>query len=324
MKFMDLPDWLYFPLKILLVASFFVPVLLWGGQMLGYSKAQETVFAQEALRKAENRAKEAGRYMEQERETIAPEATAAIERGEEDAQLLFADAERYRTHAALHNAQAGSGGQAKTARGIDVSHYQGLVRWDRVAKAGIHFAYVKATAGKYFVDTRFHENWHGMRTGEIYRGAYHFFYAADDPVEQAKHFVATIRELKPTDLPPVLDVEILDHTSDSELLDGILIWLKMVEKALGRTPVVYTDPIFGDRYLKDERLSKYPLWIADYSSKVGEVPAPWKKKGWTFWQHSQKGIIAGVEEAVDLSIFNGSVIELEKFIAASRQKQASK
>jgi lysozyme len=192
------------------------------------------------------------------------------------------------------------------------------VRWDRAAEAGIHFAYAKATSGERFVDPRFHENWHGMRTAGVHRGAYHFYYAAEDPRAQAKHFIATIGKLRSTDLPPMLDVEISDHTDKKAVLEGTLIWLETVEKALGKRPVLYTDPGFGDQYLKDARLSNYRLWIADYATEVSSIPSPWKKAGWTIWQHSQKGTVQGVAGEVDLNVFNGTLNDLKTFVTDSR------
>ena len=32
-------------------------------------------------------------------------------------------------------------------RGIDVSHYQGVIDWERVSREGLHFAYVKVSEG---------------------------------------------------------------------------------------------------------------------------------------------------------------------------------
>src|SRR5437879_5059558 len=43
--------------------------------------------------------------------------------------------------------------------GIDVSNHQGRIEWDRVVKDDISFAYIKATEGGDFVDSRFSENW---------------------------------------------------------------------------------------------------------------------------------------------------------------------
>src|SRR6266478_5644563 len=43
--------------------------------------------------------------------------------------------------------------------GIDVSHYQENVEWEKVAKQGIRFAYIKATQGEEYYDPAFERNW---------------------------------------------------------------------------------------------------------------------------------------------------------------------
>jgi hypothetical protein len=68
MKFHNLPDWLYFPFKLLLLASFFVPILLWTGQMLGYSKAQEASLAKAALQNAGSDVGVVMKYLDRERD----------------------------------------------------------------------------------------------------------------------------------------------------------------------------------------------------------------------------------------------------------------
>ena len=40
-------------------------------------------------------------------------------------------------------------------RGVDVSHYQGDIDWEKMAAENIDFAYIKATEGSRYVDERF-------------------------------------------------------------------------------------------------------------------------------------------------------------------------
>ncbi|MCS6237697.1 hypothetical protein G3495_21710 [Shewanella baltica] len=109
--------------------------------------------------------------------------------------------------------------------GIDVSHYQRNVNWNQVAEAGVVFAFAKATGGNDFVDPHFAQNWYGMREVKLYRGAYHFFLADDDPIEQAKSFTNTLGELRSNDRPPMLDAEQSDNTYAKTLQAGALVWL---------------------------------------------------------------------------------------------------
>lgn len=200
------------------------------------------------------------------------------------------------------------------ARGVDVSHYQGKVRWDLMKPDTIHFVFVKATGGVRFIDPEFYNNWHGTREAGITRGAYHFYYASDDAKDQAEHFIKIVESLKPDDLPPVLDLEIPDGAQKDAIIEGALVWLKLVEQKLGRKPVIYTGHTFANQYLTDERFSDYALWIAEYGVQTPSVPTTWKDEGWKLWQHSQNGTMEGMTGSVDLSLFNGSLSDLQSFI----------
>lgn len=293
MNDLELPTWLYSPLKIVLVAGLLVPPYLWVTQLAAPSANPPVVAVESNVAKPEPT--EAKRPSPSPPpQTVSPKVTPT-----QDAPAASPPA------------------AGEPARGVDVSHYQGTVNWSKVAEAGITFAYVKATNGKHFVDPKFHQNWHGLRTTHLYRGAYHFFLAGDDPVKQAEHFIKTMGELRAHDLPPMLDVEVSDHASAEKVEEGALVWLQTVEKAMGRRPVLYTDNGFADRVLTDTRFTNYPLWIAEYADDVHRLPKPWKGKGWVIWQYSQKGKVDGIDGHVDMDRFNGGVEKLKEFIDAS-------
>jgi len=202
--------------------------------------------------------------------------------------------------------------------GIDVSHYQGTINWKQVAQDKVSFAYIKATGGETYTDPDFFHNWHHVRTTDIRRGAYHFFFAADDPVDQAKHFLSKISDLREHDLPPALDLEVSDHMPAEIVAERALVWLKEVEKSTKRIPVLYTNSSFGSQIVTNPAFSRYPLWIADYSTSIQKIPAPWEHSEWTMWQHSQSGTVKGINGHVDLNRFHTKVSSLDSFIKKSR------
>src|SRR5918998_6939443 len=108
--------------------------------------------------------------------------------------------------------------------GIDVSHFQGRVDWQAVKAAGCAFAFAKATEGAGVTDPYFAANWSGMQAAGLARGAYHFFHPAQDASQQAAHFLATV-QLGPTDLPPVIDVELNDGAANDTVVRGVQTWL---------------------------------------------------------------------------------------------------
>src|SRR5262249_9198422 len=71
-----------------------------------------------------------------------------------------------------------------TVKGVDVSVYQGNIDWATVKASGIAFAIARVSDGT-FMDTKFDQNWAGMKNNGIVRGAYQFFEPGEDPVTQA-------------------------------------------------------------------------------------------------------------------------------------------
>ncbi|MFP5288949.1 MAG: glycoside hydrolase family 25 protein [Thermoanaerobaculia bacterium] len=195
-----------------------------------------------------------------------------------------------------------------TVQGIDVSHFQGVVDWQKVAQAGMSFAFAKATEGITYTDPQFAANWAGIRAAGLLRGAYHFFEANDDATAQAQHFLAMV-QLAAGDLPPVLDVETTAGVSTEQIWSGVSTWLQVVEQATGRRPILYTAPGFWNAHQPDLALTRYPLWLADYAAQP-VLPDGWTS--WLFWQHSQTGSVAGVTGAVDLDLFNGTLEQLHE------------
>lgn len=190
-------------------------------------------------------------------------------------------------------------------RGIDVSHYQGNIDWVAKQAAGNRFASIKATEGASYVDPKFQRNKKVAGDVGLIRGAYHFFHANVDPIEQAKHFIATAGPFAVGDLPPLFDWESHDGVRASVQKANALKWLKYVEKASGVRPIIYASPGFLEPLGDLSDFAGYPLWIAHYGVSKPRIPAPWKS--WTFWQYTDRG-------GSDMDYFNGSVEELRAFV----------
>ncbi|MGZ4787934.1 MAG: glycoside hydrolase family 25 protein [Terriglobales bacterium] len=207
-------------------------------------------------------------------------------------------------------------------RGIDVSHYQGVIDWTEVAKAGVEFAFTKATDGMSGSDSMFQRNWTRAQAAGLRRGAYHFFRAQQDSERQAQCFVAMLREDR-GELPPVLDFETLTGACVEQALRGAQRWMEIVEEECGRKPILYTGPAFWMTNLAGSSVfADYSLWIAHYT-KVSKpnVPSAWRD--WTFWQYSEQGSIPGVLGPVDLDYFAGNITELDAFCGRIYQKSAA-
>ena len=128
--------------------------------------------------------------------------------------------------------------------GVDVSHYQGVIDWKRVAADSLgdfplRFAFLKATEGGDHGDSTFQRHFAEARKAGLVCGAYHYFIPATDARRQADFFIRTV-PLRKGDLPPVLDVETLGKRSPRELRAAVKIWLNHVERHYGVKPILYT------------------------------------------------------------------------------------
>jgi lysozyme len=193
--------------------------------------------------------------------------------------------------------------------GIDVSHYQGKVDWEAVKQGSnsdfpIEFVFMKATEGGDLADEEFEANFEKAGQCGFIRGAYHFFSPKTDPLKQADYFINNVK-LKSGDLPPVLDVETVGKGSAEKLRSGVLAWLKRVERHYGVKPIIYASYKFKERYLNDSVFDSYPYWIAHYY-----VDSVRYEGRWQFWQHSDVGTVSGIDNDVDLNVFNGTIEEL--------------
>lgn len=197
--------------------------------------------------------------------------------------------------------------------GIDVSKFQQTIAWEevqamQVKKIKLGFVFMKATEGIGNVDPLFHRNWRRAKDAGIVRGAYHFFIASKDGKMQAENFIDEV-ELRPGDLPPVLDIEQMNGSTNDVLKREVKKWLETVENYYHVKPVIYTNIEFYNRRLGNE-FDSYPLWVAHYY----QPHQPSIKREWVFWQHNDEGHVNGILPKVDFDVFSGDSLEFRNFL----------
>ncbi len=197
--------------------------------------------------------------------------------------------------------------------GIDISHHQSAINWDTVAAQDIAFAFVKATEGESHGDSLYCHNWAAMKRIGIKRGAYHFYRPSKPAELQARNFIELVK-MEYGDLPPVLDVEVLDGIPKYSLINGIRTWLFTVEIHYNIKPIIYTNIKFYNKYLAGH-FNDFPVWIARYNSKPPRLA---DNKKWYFWQYGNQGRLNGISGNVDFNVFNGSLTELEELCLAPK------
>jgi lysozyme len=206
--------------------------------------------------------------------------------------------------------------------GIDISHYNGQVDCNYLPTAGIHFAYIKATEGRFTKDHCYAANYAGLKSNAIPRGAYHFFYPQVDPDAQADNFLSVVTQINAGDLPPVVDIEISGELAPTAIAMSLQQWLDRVEETLGRRPIIYTGPAFWNTAMAGTTaFSEYPLWVAHYTSN-GTPRIPRGFSDFVFWQYSESGSLAGMNGAVDMDWFNGSPSDLVQLTGIENSDRA--
>jgi len=207
-------------------------------------------------------------------------------------------------------------------RGIDISHYQTSIKWEKLRNASlnndpIRFIIIKATEGKDLFDDDFNDNFFQAKENDFIRGAYHFFVPGINAKEQAEFYLHQVH-LVPGDLPPVLDIEKTGKLNKKQLQNDVRIWLDIVESKYGVKPILYTSYKFKKDFLDDPVFDEYPYWIAHYYINKLEY-----KGKWVMWQHTDCGKVDGIKGFVDCNIFNGTIQDLDAFTIKEKDEDIS-
>ena len=201
-------------------------------------------------------------------------------------------------------------------RGIDISHYQQDIDWQKLRNANmdkdpVTFVIIKATEGNTMIDEYFNDNFYQAWQNDFVRGAYHFLTPDVSAAKQARFFLRQVH-LEKGDLPPILDIEDEKKWKSSgktnqQIRQMALEWLQIVEQAYNTPPILYSSYKFRHDILTDSVFNRYPFWMAHYY-----VEKPREDISWTFWQHTDSGHLPGINGLVDCNIFNGNKEELDK------------
>lgn len=182
--------------------------------------------------------------------------------------------------------------------GIDVSKYQGVVNWRKVAAAGVKFAMLRVVSTNnngVYIDPTFEQNYKGATENGIPVGVYFFSYAQNE-AEQNKEVLMMLDALKGKNIrfPVALDIEDVKTASIGKARLTALVkrGLDIIDQQ-GYTPMLYTYSNYKDTYLDMSQLKDYDLWLADTRSSFNG------KGKCQMWQYSQQ-TVAGVNGKCDV------------------------
>lgn len=183
-------------------------------------------------------------------------------------------------------------------KGIDVSVHNGDIDWNRVKKAGIQFAILRAGYGKLASqkDKKFEDNYAGAKAAGIPVGAYWYSYATTpDEAKQEAEVCVSILKGKQFEFPIFFDQEetkTLD-TGKANCSAMVRAFCEVLERN-GYWVGLYTSRSVLSTHIEDDIKTRYALWVAEWGSKLnysGTVG---------LWQYSEKGKVDGITGNVDL------------------------
>ena len=187
-------------------------------------------------------------------------------------------------------------------KGIDVSHHNGIIDWDKVKADGIEFAILRCGYGRKSIrqiDRQFERNYRECKRVGIPVGVYHYSYAknAEDARLEAD-FMLELVAGKQFEYPVIFDIEDKGQEAfGKDVLTDITVTFCEKIEAAGWYVSIYSNPDWFTNKLNLERLKPYDKWLAHWIS----VPK-WGNEFGGLWQYTDSGRVDGIETAVDMNI----------------------
>ena len=177
--------------------------------------------------------------------------------------------------------------------GIDVSKYQGTIKWDKVAAGGIDFAMIRVgyrtqKTGEMCVDTNARYNMQEAQKNGIKVGVYFFTY------------------------PVAFDCEGFTDSASRQYGMSSEARTKVAEAFLqeiynkGYTPMFYAamNELSANSQWDTKTLeSRYKIWVSQYPDiAYPETPQSSYEGTHAMWQYTNKGKVSGIDKPVDLNV----------------------
>lgn len=191
--------------------------------------------------------------------------------------------------------------------GIDVSHHNGKIDWEKVKNAGIDYAIIRCGYGQDMIsqdDKMFEYNITECERLGIPYGIYIYSYAlnVNHVLSEADHVLRLIKGHNPK-FGIWLDLE----DDDYKLNNGMPTNEQFVEMAIKfcdkikangyNNAGIYANIYWLDYKLNDSRLDKYKKWVAQWTGSCTY------NKPYQMWQYTDNGSVNGITGNVDMNIY---------------------
>ena len=183
--------------------------------------------------------------------------------------------------------------------GIDISHWNRIINFDKIAKQ-IDFCIIKAGGSDkgFYRDSTFLRNYQCLHDERgIPCGAYYYVgrncITKEAGENDARRFIDILADMS-FEYPVYIDLESTSPKHKEGATIATIAFCETMEKA-GYFTGIYASDVSGfvDR-LELSKLDRYDKWVARYGSE------PKRVKEFGMWQKSSSGMIEGIAGRVDL------------------------
>lgn len=194
----------------------------------------------------------------------------------------------------------------RTARGIDVSKFQGSIDWNAVKADGITFAIIRCGyrgygSGALVEDSTYRANIRGAINAGLKVGVYFYSQAIneEEAVEEASMVLSLVSGYS-LPLGVYYDTESVgggraNALSASERTACAVAFCETIRNA-GYSAGVYSYASWFYNALNFANISKYNIWIAQYRDKLSF------SYKYNIWQYTGSGSVNGISKPVDMNI----------------------
>lgn len=185
-----------------------------------------------------------------------------------------------------------------TKWGIDVSHHQKEIDWEKVKATGVDFVIIRCGYGVEGEDRYWIRNIAECERLGIPYGVYLYSHATTTELaEKEAERVIRMVEGRHLSYPIFYDMED-NSTINSDLTAIANTFCTMVQEA-GYPVGIYSGKHWWNTYLSDPSLSKWHRWVAQWNTTCDYIG------DYTMWQYTSKGQVDGIEGNVDMNYLIG-------------------
>ena len=197
--------------------------------------------------------------------------------------------------------------QGAIAKGIDVSKWQGNIKWNKVKATDVDYAIIRCGYGNNETsqdDTYWKINADACTQNGIPFGAYIYSYADSKEAakSEAEHVLRLVKNYKLT-YPIYLDLEensVRNKLNSAQIAEVAKTFCDIIENA-GYTVGIYANKDWFDNFLTDSYFDQADKWVAQYNSNCTY------KGEYTMWQCTADGTVDGIDSKIDLNMDFGTV-----------------